>query len=384
LSWLVYRMTHSPFLMGFTTFITLIPSFILGTLGGVIADRHNRHKLVLITQVLEMVQAFIFAYFILSGHITLPYIFLFAGLLGAIHAFDMPARQSFIVEIVPQSSLPSAIALNSSLFNAGRIIGPSLAGILIAFSSEGYCFLINGITYLFVVIALIKIRTKKKKTVKHATTHFESLLEGLRYAFGTPHTRWVLILLSVSVFCGTPYLTFMPIYANDILHRGAEGLGILMGVSGIGAFLGGIFLGGKKGVRGLATLIGISISGFGVSMMLFAYATHFIVSCIFIFSIGFCMLAGLVSSNLLLQLHVPDKLRGRLMSIYATTIVGIMPIGSLLSGIVARYVGVEIVTFIGGLFAAIAGICFLLKAPKGAQDIPITLEEYEEAIGMEQ
>jgi MFS family permease len=383
-AWLVYRLTHSPFLMGLVVFVGLFPAFVLGIWGGVIADRYNKHTMIITTQALEMIQAFLFAAFVLWGNITIWQIFVFVALLGTVHAFDMPLRQSFIVDLVDPDALPSAIALSSSVFNAARIVGPALAGILVAVTSEGYCFLINGVSYFAVLISLFQIKTKRHPHHRHAKNAFESLKEGLAYSYRTYHVRSIFWILTIAVLCGTPYLTFMPIFANDILHSGSRGLGILMGSAGIGAFLGAVSLGAQKEMRGVGKIIALAVCAFGIALVLFALSRNFLFSFAILFVIGFSMMAGMVSSNIMLQLLVPDHLRGRLMSIYATIIVGVVPIGSLLSGWSAKWIGAEKTTIAGGVLAVIAGCWFLFRLPAFKKGVRVTIEEYEKALPLVQ
>lgn len=383
-AWLVYRLTRSPFLMGLVGFVGLFPSFVLGIWGGVVADRYDKHTMIITTQTLEMVQAFLFAACVLWGDITLAQIFVFAALLGTIHAFDMPLRQSFIVSLVSAEALPSAIALNSSIFNAARIVGPALAGILVSVTSEGYCFLINGFSFFAVIISLLLIKMRRQEQRRHKKNALDFLKDGLAYAWRTYHVRSIFWMLTAAVLCGTPYLTFMPIFANDILHSGSRGLGILMGGAGIGAFLGAVSLGGKRRIQGLGMIIAIAVCGFGIGLVLFALSRNFYFSFAILFILGFSMMAGMVSSNIMLQLLVPDHLRGRLMSIYSTIIVGVVPIGSLLSGWSAKLIGVEMTTAAGGILALAAGCWFFFRLPAFRKGIRITLDEYEKALPLVQ
>ncbi|HRZ87335.1 MAG TPA: MFS transporter [bacterium] len=379
-SWLVYRMTHSPFLMGLTVFIGLIPAFLIGVWGGVLADRYNKHTLIIITQTLEMLQAFVFAALVLSGHITIEWIFVLAALLGTIHAVDMPVRQSFIVDLASPEVMPSAIALNSSIFNAARIVGPALAGLFVAVANEGCCFLINGLSFFAVLLSLFLLKLRPHRRQKHLRSAFQQLRDGLSYAYRTPHVRSIFSILTIAVLSGTPYLTFMPIYANDILKSGPQGLGILMGGAGIGAFLGAIAIGGSKKTRYFGTTISLAVCGFGAGLVLFALSRSFAASFCILFTLGFSMMAGMVSSNILLQLLVPDHLRGRLMSIYSTIIVGVVPIGSLISGWAAKRWGVELTTVAGGVLSIFAGAWFQTQLHIFGDGMTATLAQHEKAM----
>jgi MFS family permease len=365
LSWLVYRMTNSVFLLGIVGFAAQIPTFFLAPFTGVLADRWNRHRMIVMTQSLAMVQAFILAILTLTGIIGVWHIIALALLLGTINAFDIPIRQAFVVEMVERHEiLGNAIALNSFLFNGARLVGPSIAGILIGLVGEGVCFLINALSFLLVIFALLAMRIKPRKT---HTTHrhiLHELREGYEYATGFAPIRSILLLIALVSLIGTPYTTLMPVFARDIFHGGPYTLGFLMAASGSGALIGAIYLASRKSVLGLGKMIAIASSLFGAGLIAFSLSRVFWLSILFLLVVGFGMISQMASSNTVLQTIVDDDKRGRIMSFYAMAFMGTMPFGSFISGSLASKIGTPNTLSIGGIICIVGSIVFARQLPK--------------------
>jgi MFS family permease len=389
LSWLVYRMTNSVFLLGIVGFAAQIPTFFLAPFTGVLADRWNRHRMIVMTQSLAMVQAFVLAILTLTGIIGVWHIIALALLLGTINAFDIPIRQAFVVEMVERHDiLGNAIALNSFLFNGARLVGPSIAGVLIGLVGEGMCFLINALSFLLVIFALLAMRIKPKKTHTARRHILHELKEGYEYAAGFAPIRSILLLIALVSLIGTPYTTLMPVFAKDIFHGGPYTLGFLMAASGSGALIGAIYLASRKTVMGLGRMITIAASIFGAGLIAFSLSRIFWLSILFLLVIGFGMISQMASSNTVLQTIVEDDKRGRIMSFYAMAFMGTMPFGSLLSGSIASKIGTPNTLLIGGLICVLGSIMFARQLPKLR---PLVRSIYvkkgiipEEALGFEQ
>jgi MFS family permease len=364
-SWLVYRLTGSALLLGSVGFASQIPVFLFAPLGGMTADRVNRRHIVISTQVAAMVLAFILAVLTLSHAIDhrVWLIFLLAALLGVVNAFDIPGRQSFLVEMVGKEDLMNAIALNSSMFNGARVIGPAIAGILLVKIGEGWCFFGNAVSYIAVIIGLLMMRVQTRPRAAMASP-FEHMMEGFRFVNQTAPIRALLLLLGVVSLVGMPYVVLMPIFADQILHGGARGLGILMGATGVGALLGALTLAFREGVKGLGRWVAWCCAGFGASLMIFALSHTFWISVILLLPVGYCMMLQMACSNTLIQVMVPDALRGRVMAVYSMMFMGMAPIGALLGGAMAERFGAPHTVALGGL-ASVAGACwFGLQLPK--------------------
>ena len=309
--WLVYRLTNSPFLLGLVGFAGQIPIFLLTPFAGVLADRMNRQRVLVITQTLAMMQAFILALLVLAGAIAVWHIISLSIFLGVIDAFDMPVRQSFMVEIVQTKDLGNAIALNSSIVNSAQLLGPSIAGILIASMGEGVCFLLNGISYLFVIVSLLAMKITSKKMQTQNTHVLQEIREGFSYAFGFTPIRSILLLLALVSLIGMPYRVLMPVFARDVLRGGPHTLGFLMGSSGLGALMGSIYLASRKSVLGLGKWIALATGVFGVGLMAFSLSRVFWFSLFLIFLTSFGMMVQFASSNTILQTIVDEDKRGR-------------------------------------------------------------------------
>jgi MFS family permease len=363
-SWLVYRLTGSSLLLGSVGFASQFPVFLVAPLGGIVADRRNRHRVVVATQAASMVLALILATLTLTGLVRIWHIFVLASLLGVVNAFDLPARQSFIVDMVGKEDLMNAIALNSSMFNAARIIGPAIAGILVARIGEGWCFFANGTSYIAVIIGLLLMQAPKPHYLGAKTSAREHMIEGFRFVWNTVPIRALLILLGLVSLVAMPYTVLMPIFADRILHGGARGLGILMGATGAGALAGALTLATRKGVRGLGRWIAFSCGGFGLFLVFFAFSQRFWVSAALLLPVGFCMMLQMSSSNTLIQAMVPDHLRGRVMAMYAMVFMGLAPFGAFFGGALAERLGAPRTVAMGAVAAMGGSLIFGLHLPK--------------------
>lgn len=365
LGWLVYRLTDSAFLLGLVGFAGQIPTFILASVAGVLADRYNKHKIIIITQTLAMIQAAILAILTLTNTIQIWHIILLSIVVGIVNAFDMPTRQSFVVDLVDdKSDLPNAIALNSSMFNTARLVGPTVAGILIAVLGEGLCFLLNAISYVAVIAALYMMKFTSKSEIRKQTEVLKGLKEGIKYAYSFKPIRILLIFLGLVSLTGGPYTVLMPIFAKDILKGDANTLGFLFGAVGIGALIGAIYLASRKTVLGLGRWIAISSSVFAAGLILFSFSQNLFISLTLMIFTGFGMMVQMASTNTLLQTLVDDDKRGRVMSLYVMAFMGTAPIGSLVAGTLASKFGAPFTILSGGVICLMGGIAFALYLPE--------------------
>jgi MFS family permease len=363
-AWLVYRLTGSPALLGVAGFMSQFPVFLVAPLGGIVADRRNRQRVVVATQASSMILALTLATLTLSGVVRVWQIFTLGALLGVVNAFDIPARQSFLVDMVGKEDLMNAIALNSSMFNAARIVGPAIAGILVAKIGEGWCFFANGVSYIAVIIGLLMMNVQRPGRLAAAASPLAHLLEGFRFVRRTAPIRALLLLLGLVSLVAMPYTVLMPIFADRILHGGARGLGILMGATGVGALLGALTLASRTGVRGLGRWVAISCGGFGLSLVLFSLSRTFWLSSALLLPVGFCMMLQMSSSNTLIQAMVPDDLRGRVMAVYSMMFMGMAPMGALLGGSIADRIGAPLTVAIGAVAAMAGAVWFGQHLPK--------------------
>lgn len=363
-SWLVYRLTGSAFLLGVTGFAGQIATFVLGPFAGVWVDRWDRHRTLLVTQVLSMLQSFALAALALKGVITIAEIIWLSVAQGLINAFDVPARQAFVVEMIEgREDLSNAIALNSSMVTAARLLGPSIAGVVIAWVGEGYCFLIDGVSYVAVIGSLLAMSIVRAAPVARQKDMFRDLGEGWKYVSQSVPIRSVLILLGLISLVGMPYIVLMPIFAGSILHGGAHTLGFLMGASGVGALISAILLAVRKSVRGLGRVIPISAALFGVGLIGFSLSRILWVSLLLMLVTGGGMMQQMAASNTILQTIVDDDKRGRVMSFYAMAFMGMAPFGSLLAGIAANHIGAPRTLLIGGVLCIAGATWFARKLP---------------------
>ena len=366
MSWLVYKMTNSVFMLGVVGFASQIPTFILSPFTGVLADRHNRHKILLLTQTLAMLQAFILAFLTLTGNIAVWHIIVMGVFLGCVNSLDIPARHSFILQMIEEKeNLGNAIALNSMMFNLARLIGPSIAGVLIAIAGEGMCFLINAISYLAVIASLLamdkEIKIRKDKKVSYDI--FKDSKEGFDYAFGLLPIRAILLLLGIIGLMGMSYAVLMPVFAKDILGGGPYTLGYLMAAIGLGALTGTAYLASRKKSLTPGNLLPASAGIFGLSIIAFSFSHNIWASLPLLFVSGFGIMVQMASSNTILQTIVDDDKRGRVMSFYTMAFMGMAPLGSLLAGGMATRLGVSNTLIISGACCIIASVVFVFKAP---------------------
>jgi MFS family permease len=360
-AWLVYRLTGSSLLLGLVSFAGQFPILLLSPVGGAVADRWNRRRIVIATQTASMLLAFGLSALTLTGWVRVWQVAVIASLLGVVNAFDIPTRQAFVVDMVGKSDLSSAIALNSSMFNAARIIGPAIAGVVVAAVGEGWCFFGNGVSYLAVIAGLSLIRVKANASAAEPPSMPRHIAEGFRYAARTAPIRAILLLLGTLSFMGMPYAVLMPIFADKILHGGARGLGLLMGASGIGAIIGALVLAARPNVRGLGRWIAYACAGFGASVILFSCSRNFWLSAALLVPAGFSMMVHMASSNTLVQTMVADEMRGRVMALYSMMFIGMAPLGALVAGAVADRLGAPSTVSAGGAACIAAAAVFRWK-----------------------
>ncbi len=364
LPWLVYRLTGSTFLLGVVGFSGQFPTFLLASFAGVLTDRMNRYHILIATQVLAMLQALSLALLFFVGNIQVWHIITLSILLGCINAFDVPARQSFVVEMVEKKAdLGNAIALNSSMVNGARLLGPSIAGILIATAGEGICFLLNGISYVFVILSLLLMHVKPPK-YRNVDTHiFKQLREGFTYTFGFAPIRAIILLLALISLVGIPYAVLMPVFAKEVLHGTSHTYGFLMGASGVGALTGAVYLASRRSVLGLGKVIPVSAFVFGAGLVVFSFSRHLWLAMPLMVFTGLGMMLQMASSNTIIQTIVDDDKRGRVMSFYAMAFMGAAPVGSFLAGSLASLIGVELTLMIGGVLVMAGAAVFTRKLP---------------------
>jgi MFS family permease len=362
-AWLVYKLTGSSVLLGLVSFSSQIPVFLMSPLGGIVADRFRRRRVVIGTQTAAMLLALVLAALTLTGAVRVWHVVVLSALLGVVNAFDIPARQAFFVEMVGREDLINAIALNSSMFNASRVIGPAVAGILVAGIGEGWCFFANGVSYIAVIAGLLLMTVDDRKPVKRQASPLADVIEGFRFVLGSPPIHHLLILLGILSATGMPFAVLMPIFADRILHGGAKGLGILMGASGVGALAGALLLASRQTVKGLGRWVAIAAGAFGASLIAFAVSRSFWTSCALLLPVGFAMMVEMGSSNTLIQTMSPDHLRGRVMSVYSMMFMGMAPLGAVLSGVTAARWGAPATITGGGVICMAAAVVFGWRWP---------------------
>jgi MFS family permease len=362
-SWLVYRLTGSAGLLGLVGFAGQIPVFLLAPLGGAVADARGRHPILLATQTLSMLLALALAAVTLAGRVQVWHVFAIAALVGIVNAFDIPARQAFIADMVGRGDLMNAIALNSSMFTGARILGPAVAGALVATIGEGWCFLLNAVSYVAVIGGLLLMRIEARPRLPREGSAIANIIEGFQYVRRTPPVRALLLMLGLVSLTGMPYAVLMPVFADRILHGGPRTLGLLMGASGLGALAAASLLATREGLRGLGRWIALASAGFGVSLLLFAWSTSIWLSGAVLVPVGFCMLLQMASSNTLIQAMVPDALRGRVMAIYSMMFMGMAPFGALLAGTLADRFGAPATVAGGGLVCIAGALAFGVRLP---------------------
>jgi MFS family permease len=362
-SWLVFRLTGSSALLGVAAFVSQIPVFLFATIGGTVADRLNRHRIIIVTQSLSMVLPLVLAALTLSGRVQVWHVFVLAACLGTVNAFDIPARQAFLVDMVGREDLMNAIALNSSMVNGARVVGPAVAGLLVAAVGEGWCFLLNGISYLAVITGLLLMRLTPRPIGTARPSALAETVAGYRFVAHAAPVRALLLLLGAVSFAGMPYAVLMPVFADAILHSGARGLGLLMGASGTGALAGALTLASRSGVRGLGRWVAAASGAFGLALILFSVSRTFWVSMALLVPVGAAMMVQMASSNTLVQAMVPDALRGRVMAVYSMMFMGMAPLGALAAGWVAERIGAPFTVALGGVVCLAGSAIFSSRLP---------------------
>jgi len=358
-SWLVYRLTGSALMLGVTGFVSQIPTFLLSPLGGVAADRWNKKTIFLSTQVLALLQAMLLAVLVMNGKITVAWIIGLNITLGIINAFDITARQSFVVDMIEdKEDLGNAIALNSSMVNGARLVGPSVTGILIASFGEGVCFLVNSLSYLVIIVALLRMKIQPKlKEIKKARL-LHDFREGVAYVYGSAPMRSILLLLALISLFGMSYQVLMPVFAREVLGGGPHTLGFLMGSAGFGALCGAMFLASRKNSYNISRLIPASAVLFGSGLIAVSFSRSLWLSLIFLAFAGCGMMVQGASSNTLLQVLVEDDKRGRVMALYAMAFMGMAPFGSLIAGSLAGSIGAPRTVMTGGICCILGAFIF--------------------------
>jgi MFS family permease len=368
--WLVYKLTNSAALLGVFGFANQVPILFLAALGGYIGDRYNRHFGVIWTQTVSMVLAFVLAALTFANIIQVWELIFIAFLVGVVNAFDVPIRQAFLVEMVVKEDLPNAIALNSSIFNGARVVGPAIAGFALAWKGPAWCFFINGVSFLAVIGALLAMRIVKRESKKEAGSPFQSFIQGFRFAMSDLPIRSTLLLLSMLSLLGLQYSVFLPIFASEVLHRGARGFGLLMSAAGVGAVLGALHFAARTSYKGLARWVAATSTTCAVGLVIFSQSRYFWLSMAVLLVVGFCATVQMAATNTTLQNRVPDQLRGRIMAVYATMFMGVQPIGSLIAGGVAKHIGAPYTLAVFGTLCFLGSMIFIFRVVMPLQRQP--------------
>jgi len=359
--WLVYRLTGSAALLGLFGFASQLPMLGLAWMGGYVGDRYNRHRGVITTQTLSMILAFALAFLTLAHLIRTWHLIFIAFLVGIVNAFDVPIRQAFFVHMVGKDDLPNAIALNSSIFNGARVIGPAIAGFTIVLVGEGWCFFLNGLSFVAVIIALLMMRIERSKSKAMTESPVRGFIGGFRFAMNDIPIRSALFLLSLLSLFGLQYSVFLPIYASDILHGGARTLGLLMSAAGVGAVLGALQFAARTEYKGLARWIAATCTTCGLGLLVFSFANSFWLCAAVLFIVGFAATSQMAATNTIIQQRAPDEMRSRLMAVYATLFMGVMPIGALIAGVIAKHIGAPHTLLIFGVAVLIGCLVFVSR-----------------------
>lgn len=364
--WFIYRLTGSAALLGIFGFMNQIPMLLLSSVGGYVGDRYSRHRGVIATQAVSMLLALLLAVLTLAHKINGrrgAWIVIVIGLLqGIVNAFDVPIRQSFFVNMVGKADLPNAIALNSSIFNGARVVGPAIAGFTISLIGEGWCFFVNGLSFLAVIVALLAMRVMPQEEMSRDQSAWQHLLQGFRFSMNDRVIRSVLILLSMLSFFGLQYMVFMPIFARDVLHGGARGLGLLMSASGVGAVLGALQFAARTKYKGMLKWVGTMFLIASIGLIAFSQSRWFWISAIVLFIFGFAATSQMAATNTTVQNRVPDELRGRVMAVYATMFMGVQPIGSLIAGGLAKRFGAPATVAAFGTICLLGSLIYFWRA----------------------
>lgn len=361
-SWLVYKLTKSALLLGVVSFAGQIPTFIFAPIAGVWVDRLDRRRVLVVTQILAMLQSLALAALTLTGRITIPEVIALGAFQGLINSFDMPGRQAFLIQMVDdKQDLGNAVALNSSMVNVARLVGPSLAGVVIALFGTGYCFLIDGLSYLPVIASLLMMHLKPLLIPHKTTSVFQQLKEGWTYVVNSTPIRTILFLFAIISLMGWWFTVLMPVFALKILNGGPHTYGFLMGSVGIGALVSAYSLAVRQSVRGLTKMIPISSALFGVALILFGISKNFWFSLVVLAFCGFGMMQQMAASMTIIQTIVEEEKRGRVMSYSTVALVGMAPFGSLLAGTIANAIGAPRTVMVSGAACLLGAIWFLTQ-----------------------
>jgi MFS family permease len=364
LGWLIYTLTNSAVYLGIIGFAAQIPALILTPIAGVYADRMNRRKVLIAAQTVAMFMALLMAVLYFTGLIQVWHIIVIAIINGMAMAFDTPFRHAFLLEMVGDKELlQNAIALNSTLINSARFIGPMIGGFIIALVGEGYCFLINGLSFLAVIIALMSMKVTPVNKGKTHDSIIKELIEGFQYSYSFKPIKYLLLLVITTGFFGLSYQVFLPVFARDILHGNSQTLGFLTGMMGAGALTGAFYLASRKGICGIPRLILISAITFSVALMGFSISEHPAISLILMYFVGFGMIVQFASTNTLLQTIVDEDKRGRVVALYGMSFMGVTPLGSLLLGTITPWAGVQYTIFVSAFICFIVAINFSRRIP---------------------
>lgn len=364
MSWLVYRISNSPIILGATAFLSQIPNLVISPFIGVFLDRFSKHRILILTQFLLLFQAFILSILTFSNRIEIYQILLLSLFLGIVNSIDAPTRQSFVIEMVERKEdLVNAIALNSLLFNSARLIGPMISGILVAIMGEGICFLINAITYFAVIFVLLLMRLNNAKPLKSQNSILQDFKEGFYYSFNSIVVKNVLIFIFISSLISSSYSVLMPIFASEILRGGSETLGFLMSGVGCGALIGALYLAGRKSIKGIENTIVYALCSAGFGLILFSFSRNIISSIFTLVIVGMSFMLNAVCSNTLVQSIIDDHVRGRVVSFYVTFFMGAMPIGSYIGGLAGKLLGPSNTVLLGGIVCIISSLIYYLRLP---------------------
>jgi MFS family permease len=358
---LVWELTGSAALLGVFGFASQVPMLFLSSIGGYVGDHYDRHRAVIVTQSASMILAFALAALTLTKAVQEWEVILIAFLVGVVNAFDVPIRQAFLVQMVGKEDLPNAIALNSSIFNGARVVGPAIAGFAMAWVGEGWCFFLNGLSFLAVIVALLMMRIERREIKPSADSPLRSFVQGFRYVMSDLPMRSALLLLSVLSLFGLQYSVFMPIYANDILKGGPRMLGLLMSFAGVGAFLGALQFAARTHYKGLARWIAATSMTCAIGLIVFSQARFFWLCGVVLFVVGFAATSQMAATNTLIQNRVPDELRSRVMAVYATMFMGVQPIGALIAGGVAKRIGAPYTLTVFGSLVLLGSLIFIVR-----------------------
>jgi MFS family permease len=363
--WLVYHITGSVFLLGVVSFAGQIPTFLLAPVAGVLTDRWNRYYVLIASQVVAMLQALVLTWLFYAGTIEIWHIIVLSIVLGCFNAFDVPSRHSFVIDLVERKEdLGNAIALNSLMFNGARLIGPSIAGVLLASAGEGICFLVNAVSYIFVIVSLLLMRVAPREAKAPDSHIFKDMKDGLNYTFGFPPIKHLILLLGLVSLMSMPYTVLMPVFAIEILHGGSNTFGFLMGAAGFGALLGGLYLASRRTILRLGRIIPAAATIFGVGLIAFSLSRLFILSMTLMVIAGLGVMLHTASSNTILQTITDDDKRGRVMSFYTLAIMGTAPFGSLMAGGLAKVIGTPDTIMVGGIACILGAMIFLRRLPE--------------------